>query len=172
MKSLKIKQIILMTIIPLAFTLALLLLIPFTATGQEPDNLISGRYAGTIVITEPVQLGVLDLAFDISKVEGTLTGTVVATQTQVYLGAPALQGSITSSSEAITSTFRLDSEDFSGEVSGRTVERRFTLVGEVLNEGDVLQGQYEETIEGFTPDPLLVRGTFLVVRPSRSAATP
>jgi hypothetical protein len=35
--------------------------------------------------------------------------------------------------------------------------------------GNVIQGIYTETIQGFTPQPLLVGGTFLASRASASA---
>jgi len=171
MKSLKLKHTISLSVILLLSALMFVLLLPFTAWGQGPDleeGQLSGNYAGTVAISSPVSLGLLDLVFEIDDVDGVLAGAVSLTQTQVFLAAPALHGSITSSPDAITPTFRLDSEVFTATVSGREVVRHFSLVGEALNNGDVLRGQYEETIEGFTPNSLLITGAFLVVRPSRA----
>lgn len=146
--------------------LMLLSVHPFAATGQEQTEMISGMYAGTVAIAEPVPLGVLDLVFDISADNGVLTGEINATRSLIYEGAPTLTGTLISGSDVVTPTFTLNSEVFSNEVSGRQVERSFTLAGEVFSNGDILQGRYEETIQGFTPEPLLITGTFLVVRPS------
>jgi hypothetical protein len=155
--------------------LMFLLILPFGVWGQgrtsDAADAVSGRYAGTVVVSTPVSLGVLDLAFEVGDVNGVLSGTVDATHTQVFLAEPMLQGSITSSPGAITPTFRLASEAFDVVISGRTVSRHFSLAGEVLKNGDVLQGQYEEVIEGFTPEPVMVTGTFLLVRPFGSTGT-
>jgi hypothetical protein len=185
MNTIKSKGTRLMISILLALPLLLLLSVLLTAAGQEGSDpalrpiavevtsvaetdLVSGRYVGTVAISTPVSLGVLDLAFHITDIDGTLSGAVDVTRTLVYAGAPLLQGSITSDPDAITPTFRIDSQVFDRVVSGRDVARSFALVGEAQSDGDVLQGQYTETIEGFTPAPLLVTGIFLVVRPSRT----
>lgn len=128
-------------------------------------TVISGTYVGTVAITEPVQLGVVDLAFDVIEHDGVLTGTVNATRTLVYSGGLTLRGTITDSVGGITPTFSLASEIFSGVVSGRQVQRRFALVGEATEGGEILQGLYTEVITGFTPQPLAIEGLFLVTRP-------
>jgi hypothetical protein len=141
---------------------------PILAAAKAPSArvVIAGRYAGTVAIIEPQPLGELDLAFTLSDANGALSAAVDVKRTLVYAGAPALQGRITSSPGVVTPTFRLDSGVFDGMVSGRQVTRDFSLVGEVLNDGAVLQGQYEETIAGFTSQPLLVKAVFVVTRES------
>ncbi len=176
MNSLKTKLTILTTSLLLALTL--LLLLPLLAAGTKGHNplpltvraaplaqsaVISGTYLGTIAISMPVQLGVLDLAFDLSDSGSAFSGAIDPSRTLVYSGAPTLNGGLTSN--GITPTFRLDSELFSDFVSGRQVQRSFSLFGEVWEDGEILYGQYTETITGFTPQPLTMQGLFMVVRP-------
>jgi hypothetical protein len=125
-------------------------------------------FVGTAAISEPIALGVMDLAIDLFESEGTLSATVDLDITQVFSGTPTLQGAITSSGDALTPTFRLESNRFSSVVSGREVIRSFALTGEIAEKGGLLQGIYEETIEGFTPKPIRVRGTFLLVNQNGS----
>ncbi|RIK40801.1 MAG: hypothetical protein DCC55_13990, partial [Chloroflexi bacterium] len=140
------------------------------AAGAEP-LVVTGSYAGSVTVSEPAPLGALDLALSVSDTGGALSGQVNAARTQVFLGGPTFTGSVTAS-QGITPTFRIDSAVFAGVVSGRSVQRQFTLVGEVLNGANILRGQYTETITGFTPHPLLVTGKFLLVRPNGSRALP
>ncbi|MCB0171329.1 MAG: Ig-like domain-containing protein [Anaerolineae bacterium] len=131
----------------------------------DPSLIISGTYVGTVAITEPVQLGELDLAFNLTEQGNTFSGSVNLTRTLVFSGAPTLQGNLTGSLNGITPTFRLDSAQFNETVSKQQIERQFSLTGEVLQNGQILQGIYEETITGFTPEPLTSRGLFLLSRP-------
>lgn len=128
---------------------------------------IAGTYAGAVTITEPAPLGALDLVIDLTADGDTLAGKVNAARTQVFLGGPTVAGQITAGT-SVTPTIRIDSESFTGLVSGRTVQRKFTLVGEVTQDRNTLRGDYTETITGFTPQPLLVKGTFFLVRPDGS----
>jgi hypothetical protein len=134
------------------------------ATG--PSGLpVAGSYSGTVLVSEPAPLGSLDLLLEITSANGALSGQVNAIKTQVFLGGPTFTGTVTAN-EGVTPTLRIESQTFSGLVSGRTVQRHFVLTGEVLDGGDTLQGEYTETIVGFKPKPMLVKGTFLLVRPS------
>lgn len=93
-------------------------------------TVLSGTYEGTVAITVPIQLGLLDLAFDLTDDGGTLTGHVNRSHTLVYDDEPALSGLVDTS--VTTPTFTLESALFDDVVSGRHVERQITLVGEVL----------------------------------------
>lgn len=128
------------------------------------DILVAGSYLGVVRVSEPAPLGALDLVFDVLNNGGALSGQVNEVRTQVFLGGPSFTGSVNASA-GITPTFRLVSERFESVISGRTVERQFTLTGEVLNMGDVLRGDYVETIVGFKPEPMEVIGGFIVTRP-------
>lgn len=126
---------------------------------------VAGSYAGTVAVSEPAPLGDLDLLLEMTNATNQLTGRVNPLKTQVFLGGPTFTGSVTTTG-VVTPTVRIESQTFSGNVSGRTVTRRFVLTGEVLNDGDILRGEYTETIVGFKPHPMAVKGTFLLARPS------
>ena len=132
-----------------------------SAMTTDASPIISGTYQGTVAITVPVQLGILDMAFSIADIEGVLTGAVSADDTLVYATAPALYGTF----DGIT--FTITSEVFEEVVSGRVVQRSFTLVGTAQEDGDILQGLYTETMTGFTPKPMVMEGIFMVTRPPR-----
>lgn len=136
----------------------------FAAAPAAPE-LVAGSYAGTVLVSEPAPLGDLDLLLDISSVNGQLTGQVNPAKTQVFLGGPTFSGSVTTS-PGITPTLRIESQTFSGVVSGRTVQRHFVLTGAVLDAGNELRGVYTETITGFKPQPMQVKGRFLLLRPN------
>jgi len=128
-------------------------------------ELVSGTYAGGVTVRAPAPLGTLDLRLDIVGSNGKLTGQVNPIKTQVFLGGPTFTGQVTVT-PGLTPTVRIESQTFSGTVSGRAVQRRFVLVGEVLDQGNGLRGDYTETIVGFKAQPLLVQGTFLLLRPT------
>ena len=137
----------------------------FAAPPGVAQLVVAGSYTGTVAISEPAPLGDLDLLLEITNANGQLTGKVNPIKTQVFLGGPTFTGSVTTNG-VITPTVRIESQTFESEVSGRTVQRRFVLTGEVLTGGDLLRGTYTETILGFKPHPMLVTGTFLLARPS------
>ena len=87
--------------------------------------------------------------------------------TLVFDGTPNLHGSVDTT--PMTPTFMLASEPFSGEVSGRNVERSFRFDGEAVENGEVLQGIYTEVMTGFTPKPMVTEGLFMLTRPSNAA---
>ena len=129
---------------------------------------IVGTYAGVVIVSEPAALGALDLVFDITSSDNdNIVGNVNAARTQVFLGGPAITGRVTGR-DSISPTLHIESTAFASVVSGRDVTRQFTLSGTILDDGNKLQGQYAETITGFTPEPLQIIGTFLVVRPNGS----
>lgn len=132
--------------------------------GATPGVVVAGSYSGSVLVTEPTQLGNLDLLLDIVNANGQITGQVNPARTQVFLGGPTFTGSVTTGG-VVTPTVRLESQTFSGEIFGRTVQRHFVLTGAVLDNGDTLRGDYTETIIGFKPHPMLVKGTFLLLRP-------
>lgn len=127
-------------------------------------ELVAGSYEGSVTVSEPAPLGDLALLIEITGTNGVLSGQVNAIKTQVFLGSPTLTGQVTTGQD-ITPTLRIASETFSGNISGRTVQRSFLLTGQVLDNGDTLEGDYTETILGFNPQPLQVKGKFMLVRP-------
>lgn len=155
----------------LAVLLVALLIGYLPAAAQLAANLsaselvVAGSYSGAVVVSEPAPLGDLDLLLEITSSNGQLSGQVNPAKTQVFLGGPTFTGSVTTNG-VVTPTVQIESQTFSGTVSGRTVQRRFVLTGEVVNNGDTLRGNYTETIIGFKSHPMLVKGTFLLVRPA------
>jgi len=126
--------------------------------------LVAGSYAGSVNVREPAPLGALTMLIEITGTNGVLAGRVSALKTQVFLGSPTFTGIVTAT-QGVTPTLRIESQTFAGVVSGRPVQRRFLLTGEVLDNGNILRGDYAETIVGFQPKPLLVKGKFLLLRP-------
>jgi hypothetical protein len=56
---------------------------------------------------------------------------------------------------------------FTSTVSNVTVLRKVTLTATaVANGGNTLTGNYIETITGLTPQPVIVNGTFILVKPT------
>ena len=127
-------------------------------------ELVAGSYAGSVNVREPAPLGALTMLLEITGTNGALAGQVNAIKTQVFLGSPTFTGVVTAT-QGVTPTLRIESQTFAGVVSGRPVQRRFLLTGEVLDNGNILRGDYAETIIGFQPKPLLVKGKFLLLRP-------
>lgn len=140
---------------------------------QAPaDTNLTGHYVGTVAVTSPVQLGVLDLAIDLTSQGATFSGQVSEERTLIVAGAPAVQGSITGSIGGITPTLRLESASFPDTVANQAVTRRFRLEGEVLDGGRLLQGVYTEELTGYLPEPLIIKGRFLLSRPGAGDSGP
>ena len=136
---------------------------------QDNAQFADGTYYGTVAIDKPLALGVLDISLTFTSNGDTLQGTLNGAQSLAFSGSPTFTGQITGRIDGITTTFQIDSAPFADNVSGRSVQRQVTLAGSLLEAGNVIQGIYTETIQGFTPQPLLVGGTFLASRPSASA---
>ena len=149
----------------LLLLLAALLADPTASAQPNVAELVSGTYEGGVTVSEPAALGALDLRLDINSTNGVLSGQVNPIKTQVFLGGPTFTGQVTVTS-GMTPTVRIESQLFSGTVSGRTVQRRFVLTGAVLAAGNGLRGDYTETILGFTAKPMLIKGKFLLTRPN------
>ena len=161
---------------PLIPALALLLLALATllhnqTVSADPSatELVSGTYDGSVTVNEPAPLGELALRLDINSGNGALSGQVNPIKTQVFLGGPTFTGQVTVTS-GMTPTVRIESQLYSGTVSGRTIQRRFVLTGAVLDDGNGLRGDYTETILGFAAQPMLIKGKFLLTRPNGLAS--
>lgn len=153
-------------IVPLASVSAREAIVPTQGVSQTitAETGVAGTYLGSVTIDEPVPLGALELVFNLNDNNGALSGEVVANRTQVFLGGPTITGNLTAGPNG-AATFQLESERFVSQISGRTVERQFTLIGTVEGDGNLLSGEYTEIIENFKPAPMLVKGAFRVVRP-------
>ena len=105
--------------------LTALLLTPLSlvmAQSQAVAVKVTGTYSGSVTIEEPAALGALDLVFTVTDNGGALSGQINGAKTQVFLGGPTFTGSITAS-QGGTSTFRIDSQPFASQISGRAVQR-------------------------------------------------
>lgn len=135
-----------------------------TVSKAEATAVISGTFRGTVAITEPVRLGVLDIAFELEDVGGVLSGTLILTDTLAFTTTgplPTLHGSVSGD------LFTLTSEPFHVTVSGREVQRQFTIVGQAMEEHGRLEGIYTEVITGFVPEPITVVAMFVASGPVR-----
>ncbi len=165
MKRLRVTHLLIPALALLLLALAILLHNPTVSADPGATELVSGTYDGSVTVSEPAPLGALALQLDINSANGALSGQVNPIKTQVFLGGPTFTGQVTVT-QGLTPTVRIESQLFSGTVSGRTVQRRFVLTGAVLDDGNGLRGDYTETILGFTAQPMLIKGKFLLTRPN------
>lgn len=135
----------------------------------------TGSYYGTATITSPANLGTIDLAFTLD-VSGTLiqhdTSYIMLDKTLLFPAVPPQLvskdvGPRVKSGSLSATAFGLTTDDFTSVVSGKTVTRKVELLGvSVTNGGNSLSGNYNETITGLTSQPVVVTGTFILVRPT------
>lgn len=130
----------------------------------EDTSTITGTYLGTVAVTSPVTLGVLDLSIDLTAQGTALSGQVSQERTLIINGTPALAGEITGSINGITPTFRIESAPFADMVSNQPISRTFTLEGEILDDGRILRGTYSEQLTGYLPEALEIEGLFQLSR--------
>ncbi len=158
-------------------------------TGQVE---LDGVYIGTLFTpnatpTQMDDLGHIDLALNLTQIGNIVTGSVALDRTLVYKqvgsitatpiatpfpGTPSPTPQQVGLGPSVTGTFNgttleLESESFEQNVAGQKVTRQFNLVAtQVQKGGEVLVGTYRETIEGYSPQPSTVVGTFTINRPS------
>lgn len=140
--------------------------VPETRAYQATTPSLAGPYAGTVSVVEPIALGVFDLAMLVEpgSQPATISATVELTGTLAFGGAPQrMQGQVTSGTEGSAPTFSLALPPFVADISGRQVTRSVRFEGEVLDEGRHLSGAYSEEIAGYTPEPITITGTFLLI---------
>ncbi|MEM7133201.1 MAG: hypothetical protein AAF702_43275 [Chloroflexota bacterium] len=125
------------------------------------DNDVNGLYGGTLVITAPVNIGVVDISVQLTSTEGVSTGFVLDSATSHFAQNPAVIASITSGA-GDTSNFTIHSEPFVEVIAGQTITRSFSIDGEVLGDGSILTGSYAEIITGYTKEPLRIAGNVLL----------
>lgn len=138
------------------------------------EDELSGDYSGTLVITAPVNIGVVDVTVQLTSTEGASTGFVLDSTTSHFSDNPLVNASITGSTDGITPTFTIHSQPFVEVIAAQSstqpisVTRAFTIEGEVLNNGSILSGTYIETIAGYTHKPLQISGDILLSKPQLS----
>ena len=141
----------------------------YTGTGdllhqRRAANPFQGYYNGTLVITAPVNIGVVDVTIQLTSTQGTSTGFVLDSTTSHFSQNPAISASITGSNDNSTPTFSIQSTSFAEVIAGQAITRSFTINGEVLGNGSILTGSYTESIIGYTKEPLQIAGSVLLSR--------
>jgi len=121
-------------------------------------------YFGTMFVDDPVNLGVMDIGFTLSFEDGTTSGELCADCTPLY--TPEISPTVSGTYDAGANTFSFTSV-FTQTTSGKEVTRTLTFEGEIKDSGELLEGSYTETIEGYTAQPIVTDGTFLVSQLSR-----
>jgi hypothetical protein len=135
---------------------------PHTPT-STPEPL-TGTYIGTVTFTDPAGLTPLDLVVVLTDSDGALTGYVDADQVPGYpvVGdgkGPAVTGSWSGESFALLSVV------FADPHTGAS--RQLALVdGTIEGEGEILNGEYYETLWGLMPGPIVLSGEFQLSRPA------
>ena len=144
----------------------------------DATNPLTGLYYGTATITQPASIGTIDLAFylDVTGSAIQSAGSYIdLTQTLLF---PAVAPPIGTkdvgprvSGTLGPAAFTLTSNSFSSTVSGKTVTRRLVLDNATVgNGGASLSGRYTETVDGLTPERLVISGTFILAKPLPATA--
>lgn len=152
------------------------------------NTTVIGVYSDTLTIPPPPgagtptppDLGSIDLSLMLNQTDNTLSGYVSLDKTLVYSvehtigsGAAAVKIGPYLSGVVNGSTLNVASERLSLTVGGRAVQRQFRLVTtSVTNDGAELNGEYRETLWGYTSAPITVIGAFTLQRAGANAITP
>jgi hypothetical protein len=150
-----------------------------TVIGVYSDTLTIPPSPGTGTPTPP-DLGSIDLSLMLNQIDNALSGYVSLDKTLVYSvehtigsGASAVKIGPYLSGVVNGTTLNVESEQLSLTVSGRPVQRQFRLMTtNVTNNGAELNGEYRETLWGYTSAPITVIGTFTLQRAGSNAITP
>lgn len=152
-------------------------------TGQATlQGIYNGTLDNTTAVSTTMDLGYIDLAFNLSQSGANLTGNVILSRTLVFSateGNIAVTGSMNGANLHLQSgQFKMKMNDarvIGGEqiAPERMVTRQFRLDTEqVLNDGATLLGTYRETIWGYAPEPVTVVGKFALERPTFGTLAP
>ena len=142
------------------------------AAPQMPQALqvVPGNaYFSTMCVDDPVTLGIMDIGFTLGFEEGAISGELCVDCTPLY--TPEISPTVSGTYDAGANTFSFTSV-FTQTTSGKEVTRTLTFEGEIRDDGELLDGSYTETIEGYTAQPIVTDGTFLVSRLSREEIRP
>ncbi|RLC20787.1 MAG: hypothetical protein DRI57_03925 [Deltaproteobacteria bacterium] len=133
-------------------------------------------YYGSASIDSPAGLGNIDLAFHLETDDG---GNIISTNSYIILEKTILfpkadnqvdgkdVGPKIQKGELFP--FYLETKSFTTTVTEKEVTRKIILDGTNSTEIDSITGTYTETISGYLPAPVTVRGTFVLVRPAQEA---
>ncbi|MCJ7549502.1 MAG: Ig-like domain-containing protein [Anaerolineae bacterium] len=124
----------------------------------NPDG-IGGSYFGSVIVTSPMTVAVQVLDFDLVNEGGVLSGTINTSEAALYDGDVQLHG------VAVGDAFTVTSDVITNVVLSRSVQRTITLVGTVLNDGEILKATYTAVITDLLCTPVTEVGMFSASRP-------
>lgn len=138
---------------------------PAAAAIAAPTQATAGvsgyAYRGQFFVSAPVNLGTAAIGFDLAIADdGTISGRLCRGCTPLYTEAPSISGSY----DAAAQTMSFTTAVFGGTINGREVQRTIAFSGAFDPATNELEGTYVETLTGYTPDPLVTEGEFLVTR--------
>jgi len=121
---------------------------------------LSGCYFGSLILKSPLDVGIQVMNIKLVDQHGVLTGETIPSPTAFYTGTFTLNGSTDGE------TFELTSNVVTATLWDRDVQLSFTLNGQVTDEGEILTGDYEGTIENYMNTDITVQGSYSSSRPS------
>ncbi len=143
-----------------------------TVGGVYSDTLATPPPPGTGTPAPP-DLGSIDLSLQLNQSGSAVSGYVSLDKTLVY----SIEHTLGSGTAAVKigpyingifdgTNLNLQSEKVTLVVSGRTVQRQFRLTGtSTVADGGQVNGEYRETLWGYTSVPVTVIGNFTLQRP-------
>ncbi len=168
----------------LIFGLAFWLMLMSATVMADATNALTGYYYGTATINSPANIGIVDLAFylDVTgstiqeassyiDVEKTLLFPTVGLDSNGKAIGPRVSGSLIID-PVNGSRFSLVSDNFTSQADGQSVTRKIELDSTaVTNSGASIVGNYKETVTGMTTAPLIISGSFRLMKPVVTTAT-
>ncbi len=142
----------------------------FTVAGLYSDPLVLPP--PTTGTPEPPDLGIIDLALNLSQNDSAISGYVNLDKTLVFAAAHTIKNgnktlkigpNVNGSFDGTTLT--LVSERVAATLGGQPIERQFRLSGTIIaNDGSRISGEYRETLWGAAHQPVTVIGAFTLQR--------
>ena len=152
------------------------------------NTTVIGVYSDTLTIPPPPgagtppppDLGSIELSLTLSQNNNALNGHVTLDKTLVYSvehtlgsGASAVKIGPYLSGVVNGANINVQSEKINLAVDGRALQRQFRLLTtNVANNGAELNGEYRETLWGYTSEPITVIGAFTLHRAGSNTIAP
>jgi hypothetical protein len=153
----------------------------------DSTNPLTGMYYGTATITLPANLGTVDLAFYLDVTGMAIqhdTSYIVLEKTLLFPAVPPQVGS-KDVGPRVTGTLSLTGFSLTTDPFESTVVERYHPDGrpliatrqivlsntKVADAGNAIGGDFTETITDLDKNPIIVKGTFILIRPSAALAT-
>jgi hypothetical protein len=120
-------------------------------------------YMGSLTLTDPVVLGRTDIGFDLHiNADNSIIGHLRPECSPLFDRAVALAGNYNPATRALTVQ---NSEPLTRTLASRVAQRTIQISG-VLSTTGLLDGQYSETITGYTQKAMVSHGVMTVSRPA------